>query len=99
MDIDHSGPSTNGPSATATDDAVVDGVLTELNDVLAQLEQKPTNIPLLRSQIRLLQQLGMAQEALDVILQLASLCALNEGKPSAHTRVLLIPCRLVALLP
>ena len=52
----------------------------ELGSVLAELEAKPNNVPLLQRQIALMQLLSMTAEVRDCISRLSSLVMLSEGE-------------------
>lgn len=71
------GPPT-GPAGT-------DAMVNELGELLAQLEDQPENIPLLRHQIRLMKQLDMIAQVLDCVIRLSSLVMLSEGRSSVNT--------------
>lgn len=70
------------------DDAHTEAAVDELTDILGQLDSKPDDVPLLRQQIRLLQQLHMVDEALDTIRKMASLVMLSEGEGDVATALL-----------
>jgi len=74
----------------------MDAMINELGEVLAQLEDQPENVPLLRRQTHLMQQLGMASEAIDCVLRLSTLVMLSEGKCLLN-KVLLIGRHLAQL--
>lgn len=58
----------------------MDATLTELSNLLAELEEQPENVFFLRRQIVLMRSLGMTAEVLDVYAKLSSLIMLQEGK-------------------
>lgn len=64
----------------------MDGAVDELGDILAQLEQDPENVPLIRRQIRLMDQLGMTAELQDSVLRLSSLVMIGEGESTERWR-------------
>lgn len=64
----------------------MDGAVDELGDILAQLDQDPENVPLIRRQIRLMDQLGMTAELQDSVLRLSSLVMIGEGESTERWR-------------
>lgn len=58
----------------------MDATLTELSNLLAELEEQPENVFFLRRQIVLMRSLGMTAEVLDAYAKLSSLIMLQEGK-------------------
>ena len=57
-----------------------EALVTELSQVLADLEASPQNVPLLRRQVMIMRQLDMVTESLDCILRLNSLIMIGEGE-------------------
>ncbi|WWC70988.1 uncharacterized protein I206_104941 [Kwoniella pini CBS 10737] len=55
-----------------------DDILSDLSQILADLEEKPDNVPLIRKQIYLMLRLGMSTEVLDAYNKLSSLIMLDE---------------------
>lgn len=58
----------------------MDAILTELSNLLAELEEQPENVFFLRRQIVLMRSLGMTAEVIDAYAKLSSLIMLQEGK-------------------
>lgn len=58
----------------------MEAILTELSNLLAELEEQPENVFFLRRQIVLMRSLGMTAEVIDAYAKLSSLIMLQEGK-------------------
>ena len=72
--------STSAKSKKGRKDKSANSALDQLTTVLAQLEQEPNNVPVLRQQITLLQQLQMVQEAYDAVVHLSTLIMLDQSE-------------------
>ena len=92
MDLDHPAflmvNPTNQPSPPDASQAS-DVLLEELTFVLAELETRSKDVPLLQRQVRLLGDLGLKDEVLTTILRLANLIMLPERESRS---VSLSPC-------
>ena len=77
MDVETAGPDDQSLSTLGRISA--DAAFNKLNEVLAQVEVNPENVPLLRQQICLMRLLDMRREVLELLMRMSSLVMLSEG--------------------
>ncbi|KAK8858792.1 hypothetical protein IAR55_003022 [Kwoniella newhampshirensis] len=75
----------------------VDDLLSQLTQILVDLEKNPDSVQLLRRQIRLMDQLGMTAEVLDAYGRLSSLIMLNDESWLAYINTTIDNARQLSL--